>query len=116
MLAALATFIYKRRWWTLAASALFLAASLAMVLRGGKLTGGSFGDNEAEKTQRLVEHVLGHSTATTFVAIFHSDALDPRDEPFRIAMKAALAPLASDPDVLSIMTADDAPPALARAW
>ncbi|HEX4449174.1 MAG TPA: MMPL family transporter [Polyangiaceae bacterium] len=112
MFAALATFIYRRRWWTLAASTIFLAASLAMVLRGGKLTGGSFGDNEAEQTLRLVEPVLGHSTATTFVAIFHSDALDPRNEPFRRAMKAALAPLASDPDVVSVITLDNAPPAL----
>jgi RND superfamily putative drug exporter len=112
MLAALATFIYKRRWWTLTASTIFLAASVAMVLRGGKLTGGSFGDNEAETTQRLVEPVLGHSTATTFVAIFHSDALETWGEPFRAAMKAALAPLTSDPDVLSVMTPDNAPPAL----
>src|SRR5580692_12079467 len=103
MFARLATFIYKQRWWTLAASTLFLAASIAMVLRGGRLTGGGFGDNEAEKTQRLVEPVLGHSTATTFVAIFHSDALDPRDEPFRSAMRVALARLTSDPDVLSVM-------------
>jgi RND superfamily putative drug exporter len=112
MLGALATFIHKRRWWTLVASTLFLAAALAMVLRGGKLTGGGFGDNEAEKTQRLVEPVLGHSTATTFVAIFHSDTLDPRERPFRTAMTAALAPLETDPDVLSVMTVDNAPPAL----
>src|SRR5580692_3824540 len=94
MFAALAGFIYRRRWGTLAASCLFLAASIAMVVRGGKLTGGSFGDSEAEKTERLVEQVLGHSTTTTFVAIFHSDAEDPRNEPFQTAMKAALAPLA----------------------
>ena len=113
MFAALAGFIYRRRWGTLAASCLFLAASIAMVVRGGKLTGGSFGDSEAEKTERLVEQVLGHSTTTTFVAIFHSDAEDPRNEPFQTAMKAALAPLASHPGVLSVMTPDDAPPALA---
>ncbi len=92
MFAALAAFVYRRRWWTLAASTLFLAASIAMVLRGGKLTGGTFGDREAEKTQRLVEQVLGHSNDTTFVAVFHSDALDPREPPFQAAMAAALAP------------------------
>jgi RND superfamily putative drug exporter len=112
MFASLATFIYKRRWRTLAASTLFLAVSIAIIFRGGNLTGGGFGDNEAEQTQRLVEPVLGHSTATTFVAIFHSEALDPRDKPFRSAMKAALAPLASDPDILAVMTPDNAPPAL----
>jgi putative drug exporter of the RND superfamily len=113
MFSRLASFIYRRRWWTLAASSLFLAASIAMVVHGGKLTGGSFGDNEAEKTERLVSEVLGHSTDTAFVAIFHSDTLDPRNEPFQTAMKAALAPLATDPDVLSVMMPDDAPPALA---
>jgi putative drug exporter of the RND superfamily len=113
MFSALATFIYERRWWTLAASTLFLAASIAMVFRGGKLTGASFGHSEGEKTERLVEQVLGHSIDTTIIAVFHSDTLDPRNEPFQVAMKAALAPLANDPDVLSVMTPDDAPPALA---
>jgi RND superfamily putative drug exporter len=113
MFAALALFIHRRRWWTLAASMLFLAASIAMILRGGKLTGGTFGDREAEKTQRLVEQVLGHSNDTTFVAIFHNDTLDPHRQPFQAAMKAALAPLASDADVLSVMTPDDAPFVLA---
>src|SRR5262245_59769054 len=113
MFAALATFIYRRRWWTLVASALFLAASIAMVVRGGRLTGGTFGDREAEKTQRLVEQVVGHSTDTTFIAVFHSDALDAQAPPFQAAMKAALAPLANHPDVLSVMTPDDAPFALA---
>jgi len=109
MFASLAAFIYRRRWWTLAASTIFLAVSIAMVIRGGKLTGGSFGDREAEQTQRLVEQVLGHSTDTTFVVVLRSDTLDPREQSFRDATKAALAPLASDPDVLLVVTPDDAP-------
>lgn len=124
MLTTLAGFIYRRRCWTLAASTLFLAASIVLVLRGGRLTGASFGDGEAEQTQRLVEQVLGHPTDTTFVVVFHStrgDArgsaheqnLDPRERPFRVAMNAALAPLASHPDVLSVVTPDDAPFVLA---
>ena len=113
MFTALATFIYRRRWWTLAASTIFLVAAIGMVLRGGRLTGGSFGDGEAERTQQLVEQVLGHSTDTAFVVVFHSDTLDPREPPFRAAMKAALAPLAGDADVLSIVTPDDAPGPLA---
>src|SRR5262245_10737997 len=112
MFAALATLIYRRRWWTLIASTLFLAASIATVVHGGKLTGGTFGDREAEQTQRLVEQVLGHSNDTAFIAVFHSDTLDAQAPPFQAAMKAALAPLAGHPDVLSIMTPDDAPFAL----
>jgi RND superfamily putative drug exporter len=113
MFAALGAFVYKRRGWTLAVSTVFLIVSIVMVLRGGTLTGATFGDNEAEKTQRLTERVLGHSSTTTFVAVFHSDSLDPRNEVFQNAMRAALAPIAKDPAVLEIMTPDDAPPALA---
>jgi RND superfamily putative drug exporter len=113
MFSALAAFIYRRRWATLAASALFLAGSIAMVVRGGALTGGAFGDSESERVQALVAGVVGVSTDNTIVAVFHSPTLDPRNEPFQVAMKAALAPLAGDPAVLSVMTPDDAPPALA---
>ncbi|MFO0612784.1 MAG: MMPL family transporter [Polyangiaceae bacterium] len=107
MFAALAAFIHRRRWWTLAASALFLAASIATLLRGGKLTGGTFGDREAEKTQALVERILGHSTDTTFVTIFESASLDPGDPRFKAAMESALASLADDPNVLGVLTPED---------
>ena len=113
MFAALGAFIYRKRWATLVVSLLFLVASIAMVARGGKLTSARFGDNEAWQTEHLVEQVVGHATNTTFVVIFHSDTKDPRNEPFQAAMKAALAPLSGDPRVLSVMSPDDAPPALA---
>jgi putative drug exporter of the RND superfamily len=113
MFAALGVFIYGKRWGTLVVSLLFLLASIGMVARGGKLTSARFGENEAWQTEHLVQQVTGHATNTTFVAIFHSDTLDPRNEPFQAAMKAALAPLSTDPRVLSVMSPDDAPPALA---
>src|SRR5687767_13065799 len=103
MVAALAAFIYRRRVWTLVASSLFLVAAIAMVIRGGRLTGGSFGDREAEKTQRLVEQVLGHSTDTTFIVVFRSETLEPSDPAFRDAMKSALAPLEGHAHVLSVV-------------
>jgi RND superfamily putative drug exporter len=113
MFATLARFIVRSRWSTLGLSTVFLLAALGVALHGGRLTGGTFGDSEAEHAQRLVEQVLGHSLDTTVIAVFHSDTLDPRNEPFDVAMKDALAPLARDPAVLSIMTPADAPPALA---
>jgi RND superfamily putative drug exporter len=112
MFAELGSFIYRKRWLTLVVSALFLAVSIAMVVHGGKLTGGSYGDNEAERTEDLAARVLGHATNTTFIAIFHSETLDPRNEPFQAAMKAALAPLRTDPSVLEVMDPDEAPPAM----
>jgi len=62
MFAALAAFIHRRPWWTLVACGLFLAVAIAVIVRGGRLTGGSFGDREAAQTQRLVEQVLGRFT------------------------------------------------------
>lgn len=115
MFALLATFIYKQRWGVLVAASVFLFASIGMVLRGGKLTGGSFGDREAEKTQKLVEKVLGFSNDTTFVIVFQSDQLDPGEAPFREAMTAALQPLTGDPDVLSVVTPEDASVLFAEA-
>lgn len=109
MFAALAAFIYRRRWWTLVVSGLFLAAAITTIARGGNLTGGSFGDREAEQTQRLVEEVLGHSTDTTFVAVFERKApgADAEDRSIDDAMAAALAPLAGDPNVLGVVLPDD---------
>jgi uncharacterized membrane protein YdfJ with MMPL/SSD domain len=113
MFAALGTFIYRRKWPVLGVSGLFLLFSIAMAVRGGRLTGGSFGDSEAERTEALVAKVVGGATKDTFLAIFHSDTLDPRDEPFQKAMKAALAPLSGAPGVRSVMAPGEAPPALA---
>jgi len=56
---ALARLIYRRRKTTLVASSLFLALSIAVVMRGGRLTGGTFGENEAERVASLVEQVTG---------------------------------------------------------
>lgn len=115
MFTFLGSFIYRRRWATLVASALFLVASITMVLRGGSLTGGSFGDREAEQSQRLVEQVLGHSTDTTFVVVFQSKTLDAGSDAFRAAMTRALDPITHDPMVLGVVGPADAPPMLASA-
>src|ERR1700733_3583666 len=112
MFAELGAFIYRNKWATLVVSAVFLAISVAVVVHGGRLTGGSYGDNEAERTEGLSARVLGHATNTTFIAIFHSDTLDPRNEPFQAAMKAALLPLANDPAVLEVMGPDESPPGM----
>jgi uncharacterized membrane protein YdfJ with MMPL/SSD domain len=113
MFSALGRFIYRRRWLTLGVSALFLVLSTAMILRGGKLTGGSFGGDEAERTEELVAGVVGNPTSSTFIVLFHSDTEDPRNEPFQRAMKAALLPLAGSPAVRRVMGPDQAPPTLA---
>src|SRR5450755_3108013 len=93
--------IYRHRWLTLVAAGVFLLASLLMLVRGGDLTSGVIKDLESERAQHLVEQVLGHSLDTTLVAIFHAPDLDPDDDDFQAALKAALAPVRADPAVVS---------------
>ena len=109
----LGAFIFRHRWSTLAACGLFLALSLAMLARGGQLTGGRIEGIEAERAQLVVEKVLGHTMDSTVVAVFRSPSLDPRNQDFQTALADALRPLRSDPRVASVMTSDDAPPQLA---
>jgi len=114
----LGRFVFRRRWLTLVLSGIFLVVSLVVLTQGGDLTGSTIHDIESERAQTVVEEVLGHTMDTTVVAIFRADApplKDPRNADFQDAMKEALAPIRKDPRVLSVMTADDAPPTLALA-
>jgi putative drug exporter of the RND superfamily len=108
-----AHFVYRRRWSVLVASALALVVAVAVIVHGGKLTGSDFDDTEAQRAEGLVTRVIGHPSDTTFVVVFHSDTLDPRTTPFRQAIKDALAPLALDPSVVSVVRPYDAPTAIA---
>jgi RND superfamily putative drug exporter len=105
--------VYRHRWLTLLGSTLFLALSIATLVRGGQLTGPIIRGIEAERAQTIVEEVLGHTMDTTVVAVFRAKAMDPRNQDFQTALHDALEPVRSDPRVLGVMTADDAPPSLA---
>jgi RND superfamily putative drug exporter len=111
--ARLGRLVIRHRKLTLAASAVFLALSLVVLLFGVPLSTEKIEGLEAERAQAVVEQVLGHTMDTTFVAIFRSASMDPRNLDFQEAMTEALRPVRSDPRVLSVMTRDDAPPALA---
>jgi len=109
----LGALIFRRRWLTLGLCCLFLAVALVGLLRGGQLTGGRIEGIEAERTQAVVEKVLGHTMDTTVVVVLRAASMDPRNQDFQDAVKAVLEPLRHDPHVVSIMTSDDAPPQLA---
>ncbi len=110
MLEAFGAIIHRRRWLVLGLSALFLVGSIAVLLQGGVLTGGTIQSLESEAAQRLVEEVVGHPEDNSFVAVFRSADLDARDEAFGAALREALDPVRTDPRVLSVMTSDEAPP------
>jgi RND superfamily putative drug exporter len=111
--ATLGSFVHRRRWAVLSVSGALLVAAVAIVLVGGRLTGPTYDESEAERVEALTARVTGHPTDTTFVVVFHSDTLEPWTPRFRDALKAALAPLESDPRVLSVVRPDNAPAALA---
>jgi putative drug exporter of the RND superfamily len=113
MFEALGAKVHRYRWLILALSGAFLLASLAMLLRGGDLTGGTIHGIESERAQQIAASIQGRSADTTFVAVFRHPTLDARDGAFHEAMQRALEPLRGDPSVQSILTPDDAGPFLA---
>ncbi|HEX7666599.1 MAG TPA: hypothetical protein VF407_18860 [Polyangiaceae bacterium] len=110
MFELLGAFVVRHAKATLVVVALFLAASLAVLLRGGPLASGIIEGLEARQQEHVADAVTGQPAETTFVVVLRASDLDPRDEKFHLAVKEALAPLRSDPRVLAVMSADDAPP------
>jgi putative drug exporter of the RND superfamily len=110
MLEALGRTVFHHARLTLVLAGLLLAASVLVLVRGGRLTTAVIHGLEGERADALAAEVLGHAPDVTFVAIFQDPEIDARDEKFQVAMKAALDPLRDDPRVLSVESPDDAPP------
>lgn len=113
MFEALGRFIYRRRWATLAASALLLVLALVSIVRGGPLTSGNIDGLESDAAGKAVESITGRATATTMLVYFHRDGLDPRGAEFRNGMLQLLEPLRKDPSIASVTMPDEAPPPVA---
>jgi RND superfamily putative drug exporter len=113
MFERLGSIVYRHRALTLGLTAVFLAGSIGLLLRGGTLTSGVIHDMESERAQGVIEELFGHPLETMFVAIFQARDLVPEDEAFQTAMQNAVEPLRHDPRVLSVTTPDDASPAIA---
>jgi putative drug exporter of the RND superfamily len=109
MFEALGEIVYRRRWLTLALAIAFLAASVAMLVRGGALTSGTIHGLEAGRAGEIVSEVLGHPADSTFVAVLRADDLDPGSDAYRAALRRALDPLRADSRVLSVVGPEDAP-------
>jgi putative drug exporter of the RND superfamily len=102
-------FVVRHRWATLVSTAVFIALAVALLVRGGPLTSGSFRDIESERAEKLVEEVTGHSNEVTFVAIFTAKQDAGGAAALPLAMKETLEPLRSDPRVSSVILPEDAP-------
>jgi uncharacterized membrane protein YdfJ with MMPL/SSD domain len=114
MFAAWGTFVCRHRWVVLAACFLLLLAAVASIVRGGTLTSGSIEGIEADRTQAMVEKALSLPGDASFTLVFHSPNLAVSDPRYAAAVKAALAPLRSDPRVASIVDPFELPPVIAR--
>lgn len=116
MFEALGAAVYRFRWLVLAGAGVFLAASIAVLLRGGTLTTGTIRGLEARAVLQIAAATAGYPTETSFVVIFEdtrAKPLDARDGAFHEAMQHALDPLRAEAAVASVTTPDDAGPLLA---
>lgn len=100
--------VYAWRWATLVGSSLLLAASLAMVVRGGPLETGVIRGIEADNAALLVDKQLRSEHTSGFEIIFHHDELTADDAEFQTAVQKAVAPLRKDPHVARVRTPWDA--------
>ncbi len=117
MFEALGAFVYRFRWLVLAGSAAFLAASLAVLLRGGVLTTGDITGLESQAAQARVDAITGRPQDTTVVVVFHStDGLSAGDPDYEDAVSAALEPLRDDERVLSVLSPTEMPPSIAASF
>src|SRR5271154_1794534 len=100
MFTAWGAFVCRRKWGIIAISGLLLVGALASLLHGGTLTTGSIEGIEADRTQALVERALSLPGDTSFILVFRAEDFTVSDPRFGAAVKAALAPLATDPAVV----------------
>ncbi len=108
----LGAFAFDRRAHVLGVALVLFLLSVAIIVRGGRLTTGAIAGLESGEADLLLAGIAGATEDVTVVVVLSSPTLDPHDDAFGEARDLALAPLRTDPRVLRVMTANDAPPAL----
>jgi RND superfamily putative drug exporter len=106
----LGLFAYRRRWQVLVAVFVWFGCALVLLARGGRLSTGVIHGLEAERAGALADAVSGHSSDTTFVAIFQSKNARPGEPGFDAAVERALRSLRDDPRVASVTAPADLGP------
>ncbi len=115
MFERLGAIVFRLRWHVLFASAAFLVLSVTVLVRGGDLTSGEIQGIESERAKLLVDAVTRHPVDTTMLVVFHASDLDARSSAFTDEMHSALAPLAADKRVASVLTPQILPPVMAAS-
>lgn len=104
----------RRHRAVLVVSAVVLALAGLMIWHGGRLSSGTTQGIEAEVAQRLISRELAYPGEASFLVLFRSRDLEPRDPRYQAALRSALAPLRADHRVRAVLAPDDAPPLIAE--
>ncbi|MFO0547124.1 MAG: MMPL family transporter [Polyangiaceae bacterium] len=106
--------ILRHRILTLLATSALIFVSVFLLVRGGRLSTGTFRDLESDRAGRLVEDVTGHPDDMTFLVIFHAKNESTTPAELAQAMDTALAPVRNDARIAAVVTPEEAP-SLVRA-
>ncbi|MFO0618082.1 MAG: MMPL family transporter [Polyangiaceae bacterium] len=107
MLERFCRFILRHRAATLFVSGAILAASIAMLFTGGRLTSGHFREIESDRAESAVTEITGYASDATFLAVFRGL---PPGEAGEAIVDAAVEPVRSAPDVARVVTPHEAMP------
>src|SRR5882672_3176530 len=110
MLGAWGRWVYRLRWWLLAASALSLAPASVILIQGAQLEAGTMlTTTESGRAASLMARQLP-GQPVSFELILSSATLRATDRAFREEVERALAPLKADPRVARVRTPYDVRP------
>jgi len=110
MLGAWGRWVYRFRWWLLAASALSLAPASVILIQGAQLEAGTMlTTTESGRAASLMARQLP-GQPVSFELILSSATLRATDRAFRDEVQRALAPLKADPRVARVRTPYDVSP------
>jgi RND superfamily putative drug exporter len=114
MLRWFARLALERHRAVLAGSAVVLALSVLVLLRGGTFTSGVTQGIESAIVQETLGRELAYPADSSFIVLFRSAELDWHDPRYKEALAHALAPLRADERVRAVLAPDDAPPLVAK--
>ncbi|NBD08234.1 MULTISPECIES: MMPL family transporter [Corallococcus] len=104
--------VHRHRGRVLAGTLALLAAALWLLLQGGALTTGTIDGIEAARAESLARGAAAGSNDQTLAVIFHRDDWTAEDPRFTQAVTQVLARVGRLPEVESVVSPVDAPPAI----
>lgn len=107
-----ATGVHRHRGWVLVGTIVLLASAIWLLLQGGALTTGTIDGIEAARAESLARGAAAGSNDQTLAVLFHRDDWTVDDPRFTQAVTQVLARVGRLPQVESVVSPVDAPPAI----